>query len=313
MHPEDAGQPNKPGDVPAAPPPPCTNRVILHSRTLRAALAEVVHSARNDLLIASPYIKEREASWVCDELATGSPNDNCRLRVLTDIRSESVLCGSLDLEALQLFGQRRNAVQVVSLPRLHAKVYVADNRRALVTSANLTPSGLDYNFEYGVCLDDVALVCKVREDLEAYARLGSIVTHAELHSLLGVAQNLKAEYARMEKSASRRLKASFTRTLHRARKEFLSAQVGTRSAHSLFAEAIIYALSQGPIPTEKLHPRVRTLLPDLCDDENELIINGQRFGKRWKHAVRNAQQYLKRSGQVRFDGARWSLVSTSNN
>jgi phosphatidylserine/phosphatidylglycerophosphate/cardiolipin synthase-like enzyme len=313
MYPAEAGRPNKIRDVPTDQPPPWKKRVILHSRTLRAALADVVRSARNDLLIASPYIKEREASWVCDELATGSPKNDCRLKVLTDIRSDSVLRGSLDLEALELFGQRRSAVQVVSLPRLHAKVYVADNRRALITSANLTPSGLDYNFEYGVCLDDVALVSKVREDLEAYARLGSVVSNAEFHSLLGVAQNLKAEFARMENSASRQLKASFTRTLHRARKEFLSAQVGTRSAHSLFAEAIIYALSQGPLPTEQLHPRVQTLLPDLCDDEIELVINGQRFGKRWKHAVRNAQQYLKRSGQIKFNGAQWSLVLTTNN
>lgn len=287
--------------------------MILHSRTLRAALADVIHSARKDLLIASPYIKAREASWVCDELAAGSPNDDCRLKVLTDIRSDSVLGGSLDLEALELFGQRCSAVQVVSLPRLHAKVYVADNQRALITSANLTPSGLDHNFEYGVCLNDAALVSKVREDLEAYARLGSIVSNAELHSLLGVAQNLKAEYARMENSASRKLKASFTRTLHRARKEFLSAQVGTRSAHSLYAEAILYALSQGPLPTEQLHPRVQGLLPDLCDDKIELVINGERFGKRWKHAVRNAQQYLKKTGQIKFDGAQWSLVLQDNN
>jgi hypothetical protein len=38
------------------------------------------------------------------------------------------------------------------------------------------------------------------------------------------------------------------------------------------------------------------------------VINGQQFGKRWKHAVRNAQQYLKRSGQIVFDGMRWSLA-----
>jgi len=81
----------------------------------------------------------------------------------------------------------------------------------------------------------------------------------------------------------------------------------------LFAEAIIYVLSQGPIPTEQLYPKVQTLLPDLCDDEIELVINGRRFGKRWKHAVRNAQQYLKRSGQIEFDGAQWSLVLPSNN
>lgn len=287
--------------------------MILQSRTLRGALAEVVRSARSELLFASPYIKESEARWVCDEMATVSLNDDCRVKVLTDIRSESVLAGSLDLEALELFGQRRACVQIISLPRMHAKVYVADSRRALVTSANLTPSGLDYNFEYGISLDESALVAKVREDLEAYGRLGSIVSVTELHSLLGVALELKTEYSRMEKSASRSLKLSFSRTLQKARKEFLSAQVGTRSAHSLYSEAILYALSQGPLLTEQLHPRVQILLPDLCNDEIELVINGQRFGKRWKHAVRNAQQYLKRSGQIRFDGARWERVMAQRN
>ncbi len=51
-------------------------------------------SARNELLIASPYIKQKEAGWVCDELAIVLPNDSCRLKVLTDIRSNSVLGGS---------------------------------------------------------------------------------------------------------------------------------------------------------------------------------------------------------------------------
>jgi hypothetical protein len=81
----------------------------------------------------------------------------------------------------------------------------------------------------------------------------------------------------------------------------------------LYAEAILYALAQGPLRTEQLHPKIQNLLPDLCDDEIELIINGEQFGKRWKHAVRNAQQYLKRSGQIKFDGTRWSLVLPTTN
>ena len=35
----------------------------------------------------------------------------------------------------------------------------------------------------------------------------------------------------------------------------------------------------------------------------------KRFGKKWKHAVRNAQQYLKRTNQIQFDGKRWSLAA----
>lgn len=281
----------------------------LHTRPLRAALAEVVQSASEDLLIAAPYIKQVEANWVCDQLGRNRSDQHVKLRVLTDIRSDSVLTGFLDVDALEMFHKRHTQTEVVSLPRLHAKVYVADTCRALVTSANLTPAGLDQNFEYGVCLEDSALVCKVRSDIESYARLGNVLSNAELQSLLQVAQKLKNEYERLTKRGSRKLRADFNRTLRRAQTQFLSAQVGKRSAHDLFAEAILYVLSQGPpLSTKELHPRVQTFLPDLCDDTAELVINGQRFGKRWKHAVRNAQQSLKRSGKIAFDGQHWIIL-----
>jgi phosphatidylserine/phosphatidylglycerophosphate/cardiolipin synthase-like enzyme len=282
--------------------------VKLHTRPLRAALTDVVQSASEELLIAAPYIKHVEANWVCDQLGGNHSNQDCRLRVLTDIRSDSILTGFLDLDALDLFHKRHAYTQLVSLPRLHAKVYIADSCRALVTSANLTSAGLDHNFEYGICLEDSALVRKVKSDLDAYARLGNILSNAELQSLLGVAHKLKNEYEQLTKSTSRKLKADFNQTLHQAQKQFLTAQVGQRSAQALFAEAILYALAQAPLTTEQLHPRVQTLLPDLCNDAVELVINGQRFGKRWKHSVRNAQQYLKRLGKIAFDGEKWAIV-----
>lgn len=284
----------------------------LFSRPLRTALAEVVHAASGELLIAAPYMKAVEADWVCDELSNNPRAHNCKLRLLTDIRSDSILSGSLDLEALDTFYHRRSGTQVVSLPRLHAKVYIADTRRALLTSANLTPAGLDFNFEYGICLEDAALVSKIRGDLETYARLGNTLTEAELRSLVEVAQNLKNEYKKLTKSVSRKLNASFNQILHQAQRQFISVQVGSRSPQSIFSEAVLHILSGGPLKTEKLHPRVQSLLPDLCDDSAELIINGHHFGKRWKHSVRNAQQYLKRSGKIVFREGKWSISERAN-
>jgi phosphatidylserine/phosphatidylglycerophosphate/cardiolipin synthase-like enzyme len=286
--------------------------MILHSRPLRTALVEVIRSAREDLLIAAPYIKEDEAKWVCDELAARASSNDCRLKVLTDIRSDSVLGGSLDLEALELFGQRRSNTQVVSLPRLHAKVYVADMRRALVTSANLTPSGLDFNFEYGVCLDESALVRQVRGDLEAYAKLGSVLSEAALVSLLSVAKSLKDEYEQVNKATSRRIKSRFNETLRQAQRQFLSVQVGNRTAHGLFADAMVYLLSTRPLSTEELHPRIAQLLPDLCNDDADLVINGQKFGKQWKHTVRNAQVFLRRAGRIALKNGKWTLVKAND-
>jgi len=130
----------------------------LHSTSLRNGLKEVLSSVNEELVIASPYIKTSEAEWACDQLERRRPASSVRLQVLTDVRSANVLSGSLDIEALNLFSTRIPDSVVVNLPRLHAKVYVADRVCALVTSANLTPSGMDFNFEFGVEFHDSEFV-----------------------------------------------------------------------------------------------------------------------------------------------------------
>ncbi len=66
------------------------------------------------------------------------------------------------------------------LPRLHAKVYVADSRRAIITSGNLTSGGLDLNYEYGVEITDVSTVNDIRRDIHDYAALGALIGETEL-------------------------------------------------------------------------------------------------------------------------------------
>ncbi len=131
----------------------------LVSRSQRAAIRELINVARGELILASPYIKRAEADWVCDEL---KHNDASAIdvRILTDVRTDSVLSGSLDIEALLVFHTALSKATVVNLPRLHAKVYLADCDRAFVTSANLTTPGLDANFEYGVTIDEQLVVAE---------------------------------------------------------------------------------------------------------------------------------------------------------
>lgn len=277
----------------------------LCKRPLRESVAEVILATERDLLVASPYIKFSEAEWIVGLMKSRPSFAGIRATVLTDIRTESVLSGSLDVEALSLLSNACSS-RVVTLPRLHAKVYIADSRLALVTSANLTPSGLDANFEYGLCVDMPEYVARVRADLEAYSRVGNTLDSVSLSQLSHVAKELADSYKAVQNSAQRRLKQTFGRHLRKATHVFLEAQVGRRTASSLFGEAILYILSPGPMTTRELHPRVQQLLPDLCNDEVELVINGERFGKKWKHGVRNAQQALKRSGEIVFDGREWA-------
>ncbi|MBI1885787.1 MAG: hypothetical protein HYS09_05685 [Chloroflexi bacterium] len=266
---------------------------------------------RRDMLIACPFIKVSEAEWVCEALTSHGSVSHLRLEVLTDVRSDSVLSGSLDIEALRMFVETLPNASVTNLPRLHAKVYVADDSLAVVGSANLTRAGLDSNYEYGIALTEPALVMRIRKDLEDYARIGNRLAREVLADLAAVGRNLASEYEEFQRSAKASLRRRFSQKLRSANYEFLRAQVGSRSANSLFSDAIIYLLSKGPLATQQLHPRIQNLLPDLCDDSVELIINGERFGKRWKHGVRNAQQFLKKNSVIRFDGRRWSLMRPS--
>lgn len=273
----------------------------------RAQLHDLVAFVQRDLLITCPFIKAAEAEWLCETVARRR-SAHLRLRVLTDVRSDSVLSGSLDIDALTIFTQAFTDARIVNLPRLHAKVYVADEDVAVVSSANLTSAGLDSNYEYGVAVKDASVVARIRSDLEAYARVGNTLAPEVLADLATVGEKLATEYDELQRSTKISLRRRFTRKLREANYEFLRAQVGSRSANSLFSDAIVYILSKGPITTQELHPRVQRLLPDLCDDTIELVINGERFGKRWKHGVRNAQQFLKGNGIIRFDGRRWGLT-----
>ena len=66
--------------------------------------------------------------------------------------------------------------------------------------------------------------------------------------------------------------------------------------------------AKDPMITSELHQHVRAIHPDLCDDEDR-IIGGESFGRKWKHTVRTAQQHLKHRGEIeRKDNGQWQSV-----
>jgi phosphatidylserine/phosphatidylglycerophosphate/cardiolipin synthase-like enzyme/ribosomal protein L29 len=279
----------------------------VQSSPFRQHLEKLFDSATQDLLVASPYIKTHEAEWVCNRLAKRGYDKHIRLQLLTDVRSSNVLGGSLDVAALRLLQSELGRCEIVNVPRLHAKVYIADEACAIVTSANLTPSGLDLNLEYGVGFTDPAAVRTVRRDLQRYSTLGNPLTSQTIQELEKVSDELRVEFQAIEKSAEKKLRRRFNETLKRADYQFLRAQVGMRSAHGVFADAMVYLLSIRPMSTRELHEKLKELLPDLCDDRTELVINGQHFGKKWKHVVRNAQVFLRRKGAIQLIGKEWHV------
>jgi len=195
------------------------------------------------------------------------------------------------------------------LPRLHAKVYISDTTQAIITSGNLTAGGIYNNFEYGVSIGEQKTISDIKIDLLSYANLGATINSAEIDAYCDVSEELKAQYKQKESSSQREFTDKFQRALNKANDELIKVRLAEGSLHAVFAKTIAYLLQKnGPLPTTTIHDLIQEIHPDLCDDNVDRVINGARFGKKWKHAVRTAQQQLKKKGLVELVNGKWRLI-----
>ena len=189
------------------------------------------------------------------------------------------------------------------------KVYVADEQLAIITSANLSAGGLFRNYEYGIELSDSTLVTRIRQDVLEYADLGAFVGRQELEAYCSAVDKLRAVFQRQRSSVSAKLNKQFEESLRTVEDDLIRLRLGGGAVHTVFAKTIQYLLRRdGPMSTPTLHALIASIHPDLCDDKVDRIIDGKSFGKKWKHAVRTAQQQLKNKGIIERDGSVWKTT-----
>lgn len=124
-----------------------TTRLV--DRDWRSELDIAARGGGDRLRIISPFIKLR----ALEPLLTGPWRS---IQVITRFNLDDFASGVSDLSALRCLLAAK--AQVRGIRGLHAKVYLFGDRRAIVTSANLTQSGLDGNHEFGlVSTEDVVL------------------------------------------------------------------------------------------------------------------------------------------------------------
>ncbi len=275
----------------------------LISCPIEDAFMEVVRRAQHSLFLCSPYIKDYGADIV---IANSHAKE---LQLLTNISLANITNESLDLSALLKLWDKFD-MRVSSLGKLHAKIYIADNCHALITSANLTRGGLKENYEYGVLLNDRDLVEHLRADMQRLFSLGNIFERPTIEEVGREADELKA----LQKKADNTLEARKLRQALQDKAELLQNtllrnRVRGQTINSIFAETILYLLAtKGAMSTVELNPLIQNIHPDICDDTIDRVINGQHFGKKWKHLVRNAQQTLKRQGRIALHQGKWHLT-----
>ncbi len=100
----------------------------------------------SELRIICPFIKKGVTEWI---LKFGKPHT---LQIITRFNLRDFCGGVSDVSALRLLLE--NGAEIRGVRNLHAKVYLFDKDRVIVTSANLTNAALRKNHEFGFVSDD---------------------------------------------------------------------------------------------------------------------------------------------------------------
>lgn len=269
---------------------------------------DLVAQASTSLLICSPFVGRGPCERIALILRKKGVAD-IRILLLTSLSRDNMLSAATDVGALAQLCEVLPGTEVRSLPSLHAKVYIADERRAVVTSANLTDAGMRRNLEYGVYISQRALVEQVVADLRQYASLGSSVNLAQLRHFQNIVAELRELKAQLEKRVTAKLRKEFDRKLRAVEEQLLVARGEGLSPHAAFADTVLYLLEKGSMDTKTLYSAVQSIHPDLCDDTVKLVISGEVWNQvKWHHRVRHAQLFLKRQGRITRKGGRWHFV-----
>lgn len=276
-------------------------------------------SIQESAIIAAPFITRQPVERLASKLH--SRRGSVRLDVLTNLHADSLIDGSLDIGALAWLCEQVPGTIVRHLRYLHAKAYVADGHTAIVTSSNFTNGGLQRNRELGLAITDPDGVRDIAEDLREYGNLGVLVPAEDLAQLDAMRHQAQMSKATVDRSMSTTAVAAHNAVRSNMNERLVELRTNREafatnprvSITAQFCDAIRYVLRQnGPMSTRAMNPLIQNLLPELCDDEVDRIIDGVTFGRKWKHQVRNAQVQLRRNGTIVQEGGRnspWRLTS----
>lgn len=215
-----------------------SNRIELVRSPWEDHFVQLVNCVRKSLILCTPYVGAAPCSRLVRTMEARGDSNRIDVLIVTDLSLKNILSGATDPAALVLIADHLPRTVVRFLPSLHAKVYIADRSRAVVTSATLSQSGLCRNIEYGVAFRGRSFVSQVRRDIEDFASLGSPVSVDQLTMLADVGNDLREMSRQIEVRARRRLRREFDKRMRNAEVDILRIRVAGRAPHAIFAEAI---------------------------------------------------------------------------
>jgi phosphatidylserine/phosphatidylglycerophosphate/cardiolipin synthase-like enzyme len=121
---------------------------------------ELVSQSKKSIKITSPFVKKD----ICDEMLNAK-NSSSKIDLITSFKLMSIHAGSLDISAIENILNVNGSVK--NYPKLHSKIYLFDDKKAIITSGNLTHGGMVRNFEYGIYIDEIKVVQKIIADFDS--------------------------------------------------------------------------------------------------------------------------------------------------
>jgi phosphatidylserine/phosphatidylglycerophosphate/cardiolipin synthase-like enzyme len=107
---------------------------------------DLISSSENSIKIATPFIKED----ICDDIIK-TKQKNSKLELITSFKLINIYLGAVDIKGIEKIIKNNGIVK--NFPKLHAKIYIFDDKEAVITSSNLTNGGLINNYEFGIYLN----------------------------------------------------------------------------------------------------------------------------------------------------------------
>ncbi|AUG56203.1 phospholipase D-like domain-containing protein [Acetivibrio saccincola] len=107
--------------------------------------------AQQNIMLCAPFVKQE----IVDNIFSVTADRGLSMQLITNINLQSFHRRTSDIGAIEEF--LKNG-PVYNCTTLHAKLYIFDNKKCIITSANLTTSGLQKNLECSVQTDDMDLV-----------------------------------------------------------------------------------------------------------------------------------------------------------
>jgi len=275
----------------------------------RNEFIDIVSKTKEELFISSPFVNTEGVKILSDSIQTKS---RIRISLITNLTTKNIINRVTEPTALLELYRRFEQVSISSLGRLHAKVYLIDNSIGIITSANLTRGGLVSNFEYGIVIDDRKIISTIKDDMSKYLSLGNILDRNLLEKINEESDGLQKLRIKTENIVKNtRLAKLLKQSSEVIDIDLLKNRIkGGKTINAIFSDTILYLLKQkGLLTTKELHPFIQSIHPDICNDSIDRVINGQHFGKKWKHLVRDAQQSLKKQGLIYLENEKWYLAS----